>query len=279
VDVQQQEPWHVVAMPAPVPPPVPRARTTPRRLAVVATVSLAGSLALGGVVRAMLPEPASRDLAQGTVTEVPGGSYSFTSVHDDGSPVRWNPCEPIRYVTNLASAPPGALDDLAVALTQLSSATGIEFVSEGGTDERASSARDAYQPERYGRRWAPVLIAWDDLAATGLQHTAETVGVSTPIAVSRVGRPATYVSGQVVIATGHELAPGFGTGDARGAVLMHELAHTVGLGHTPDELQIMYDGRRPRPGAAQWGSGDQVGLRLLGRGAGCLRTPPPSRVG
>lgn len=246
---------------------------------VVVALSLVGSLALAGAVRAVLPEPGPTDLSRGLLVEVAGGSYSFASVHPDGSPVRWNPCEPIRYVTNLDAAPAGAREDLEGALAEVAAATGLRFVAEGSTTERAVRSREPFQPDRYGRRWAPMLVAWDDLAATGLDHTEETVGVGTPIAVSRGGGQATYVSAQVVLTTGRELEPGFDSGDAWGAVLMHELAHAVGLGHTPDDLQVMYDGAGPRRGVAAWGTGDLAGLRALGHDAGCLRTPHPSKVG
>ena len=41
-------------------------------------------------------------------------------------------------------------------------ATGLVFVNEGTTDEAWTKDREPYQPDRYGERWAPALIAWSD---------------------------------------------------------------------------------------------------------------------
>ena len=45
---------------------------------------------------------------------------------------------------------------------------------------------------------------------------------------------------------------GFGTGVSLGALILHELAHAVGLGHVDDPDQLMYPTltRRPMPGTA-----------------------------
>ena len=69
--------------------------------------------------------------------------------------MRFNPCEPIHYVVNAALAPPGAVDDLQEAIRRLEAATGLTFVNDGPTDERAEVSRPRAQPERYGPRWAP----------------------------------------------------------------------------------------------------------------------------
>ena len=281
MDTAPPEQWHVVAT---LPPqqPLPPARrqhgTTPRRLAVVAAASLVGSLALVGVIRAVAPPPGPQDVQRGGLVEIPGGSYSFASVHGDALPVRWNPCEPIRYVTNLSEAPATAETDLTEALQRVTAATGIRFISDGETDELPVRHRDAYQPDRYGDTWAPMLVAWSDLPSTGLDHTDETVGVGTPLAVSRGGSAPTYVSAQVALTTGRDLEPGFDSPGAWGAILMHEIAHVIGLGHSPEPAEVMFEGSPPPGGPVTWGRGDLEGLRLLGTEAGCLPTPRASDV-
>src|SRR6185436_2348212 len=46
------------------------------------------------------------------------------------------------------------------AVSRVSQATGLRFVYDGLTSEAPSRQRPSYQPERYGDRWAPILITW-----------------------------------------------------------------------------------------------------------------------
>jgi hypothetical protein len=91
-----------------------------------------------------------------------GGPHEFVQTQQDGiTPVGYDPCRPVAYVTRPGG--PSAGDQMvAEAIAMVSAATGLQFVDEGRTDEPPSDEREAYQPERYGERWAPVLIAWSD---------------------------------------------------------------------------------------------------------------------
>lgn len=64
-------------------------------------------------------------------------------------------------------------------------------------------------------------------------------------------------------------APGFGPGESRGVLLMHELGHAVGLGHTGDQREVMFPVVSSSSKAA-WGPGDTTGLALVGAKAGCI---------
>ena len=61
-------------------------------------------------------------------------------------------------------APAGGAELIATAIARISAATGLQFVDDGATREAPSADREAYEPELYGRRWAPVLIAWSTAA-------------------------------------------------------------------------------------------------------------------
>lgn len=50
------------------------------------------------------------------------------------------------------------------AIARTSAATGLVFVNEGTTDEVWAKDRDPYQPDRYGEKWAPAVIAWSNEA-------------------------------------------------------------------------------------------------------------------
>ena len=63
-------------------------------------------------------------------------------------------------MVNAALAPAGAGHLVENAIKTVSEATGIKFVNDGATTELPSQTRAPYQKERYGDRWAPLLIAW-----------------------------------------------------------------------------------------------------------------------
>lgn len=202
------------------------------------------------------------------------GSAGYRFLHvDDGTglPARFNPCEPVAYVVNPSGAPAGAVEDVHEAFRRASLASGIRFVYEGETDEGPNRS-SGYMPDRYGERWAPVLVVWG--ARTGLFETAggQAVGLASPETVTSTGRQDVIVSGVILLARdGPAVTPGFGAGRRWGNVALHEIGHVLGLDHVQDRGQVM----APHMGydTGQWGEGDLAGLAHLGRQAGCLRVP------
>jgi hypothetical protein len=216
-------------------------------------------------------------------------TYSFLQVKSDGcSPVRWNPCEPIHYVQNVTLAPSTGPADVRQAFAMLGAATGITFVDDGTTTE--SGRRAPYVPSLYPGRWAPILVGWIHFPNQGNDPSIQAVGAGSGI---RVGDQ--YVSGvlnlNVDAVTNKDtrtpvqggFGPQIGTGTGAigpegvtwGRIILHELAHVIGLGHTKDKGAIMYPesaDQTSRP--AEYKQPDLDGLRYLGKEAGCF-TPPP----
>jgi hypothetical protein len=193
------------------------------------------------------------------------GGYAFLMTHADASPVTWDPCRPVHYVVRPNGEPEGGDALLRWALTQISTATGLQFVYDGPINEAPSETRRGFDPQRYGDRWSPVLVAWSNPAewpplANGV------LGRAGPLPFGLTGRDnERFVSGQAVF-NGPELDLQLQTGNdnkAR-AVLLHELGHLVGLAHVSDPYQVMYNTNAyPLP---SYRGGDRRGLALLGTG-------------
>lgn len=248
---------------APFPPPPQTVPRRGRRRAVVIAVVVVALLSSASVVLSFSdPAPAR-------------GTFRFLRRTATGLPVRWNPCEPIHYATNLADAPAGALEDLQVAVRRVSRATGIEFSYDGETEVTLEFqySHGSFISTMEGGSWLPVLVTWlpDDEF-----HTWASQAGAVAFALPRPGSAELedqYVSGVVVVDAEAGLPAGFDYRYSDGLVLMHELGHLVGLAHVSDPNELMYTSQRlPGHAIEDWGPGDREGLRELGREAGCLRT-------
>ncbi len=163
-------------------------------------------------------------------------------------------------MVNAALAPPGSIADVHEAVRRVSAATGIAFVYEGTTDEEASIYRDVFQPDRYGDRWAPVLIAWvdpDDSDIPFERGDRVAAGVAVPV-IPPTRFEDVYVSGWVAINADDPNPPGFSFPGEQGPVILHELGHLMGLGHVQDgrgaHASLRRRGRRLRARATWRGS-------------------------
>jgi hypothetical protein len=261
---------------APLPPAPPRRRG---RLPGALLPSLLGLLLLLGaatVVQVERYRAQSYDpLTAVTTAAVAAAGWSPSYVDKNGRPARWDPCLPIHYVVQTQWMPTGGRDDLAAALARLSKASGLAFVDDGDTDELPSTTRAAYQPARYGKRWAPLLDGWvpADRTDLGLGHGVAGVTIAVAIPGPKGG---SIVTGQVALDADHRLPAGFGPGATEGEVFLHELAHAVGLGHVLDPTQVMYP--QTTNSESQYGAGDRAGLAALGRPAGCHPAPAPRQL-
>ena len=191
------------------------------------------------------------------------GEYRFLKETTTG-PVRWSSCRTIRVVVNDALRPLEAWDVVERGLAEVAAASGLTIEVVGRTDEKASDDRAAEQP-RYGIGWSPVLIAWttpeEDPGLVG-----DTVGLGGGGSMTESG-VTRYVTGQITLDApqiAQILARPDGDAEAK-AIVMHEMAHVLGLGHVDSAWEVMAEGNGP----TALGPGDLAGLRVAGTGP-CL---------
>lgn len=199
----------------------------------------------------------------------PTGEYRVALTDAGGTAVRWNPCQPIRYVVNLQGAPAFARAELSAAVAAIETASGLDLVDAGTTTERPGG-RALRNPSRYGAGFAPILISFASAAELPFgSPTASGWGQAVPIADPTTGRRQ-YVSGQVVLRPADGWTQGTTSANPLSLMLRHELGHVLGLGHVSATNEIM--GTGGNGSARTWGPGDLRGLRVVGRPAGCLTT-------
>jgi hypothetical protein len=232
---------------------------------VLAPLALAAVVWAGGLVHAWAEDglPAPRPLAPlGTPAAAPAGEggFAFLLPRPDGRPTAFDPCQPVHWVLRTAGEPPGGRAVVEQAFAEVSRATGLQFVFDGTTGEAPSPDRPRRQPERYGDRWAPVLVAWaTEAEAPELEGAQVGSGIAS---WADEGLPR-IVSGQLLLDREDLTTSDGRLGRLAAGTALHELAHVVGLGHVEDSEQLMHPLLLGREG---FGDGDLRGLHELGRG-------------
>lgn len=208
------------------------------------------------------PEPAlGRVAPMVPVTSV--GSYAFLHTDDAGVPVGYDPCREITYVTRPDGAPAGGETLVAEAIAEIAAATGLVFTSAGTTTEVPAVDRAIIQPERYGSGWAPVLVAWstqDELP----DLAGDVAGIGGSAAVPGADGEGEWLAAGRLVLDADDLGRMIQAGEpaAARAVIVHELAHVVGLDHVDDPRELMYPMTSSR---LDLGPGDRAGLALVGQ--------------
>jgi hypothetical protein len=195
-----------------------------------------------------------------------GYAFAHTQPYDSSRPVAFDPCRPVQWTVRRDGEIPGGDALLEDAVAEIGRLTGLVFERVADTDEGPVRDRATVQHERYGPGAAPVLVVWSNEDEWPVLS-----GLVAGVAGGHwldVGRPDSrrYVNGQLVL-DGPQLAETLdasANGPARvSAVLMHELAHVVGLDHVIDADQLMHPLHLD---LKRFGEGDRRGLRALGDG-------------
>jgi hypothetical protein len=250
------------------------ARTRPVALAVAVTMTLVvASVALvAPAVRGTSPADAGGRLFSLNRWTDPAGRSHL---------VRWDPCRTITVAVNTdraartAAGRVSALRDVRRALQRAADATGLSFRYVGTTHEVPTSSRSQSWAER--QRAADLVLAWvtpstsDLLSRAGSGYASGTGGWMWKAWSSGGAWQLAIGRGFVVVNAQQRGAyrPGFGSGRTRGALLLHEIGHALGLNHVGSTAEIMYPRLLDRR-TTSYKDGDRAGLRRLGRSAGCI---------
>jgi len=227
---------------------------------VMSAVLMQPGLLIGWMERTLNGAPAA--VAGDQAQAAPDSPYA--DVQRNGYPVTYSPCEKWVVSINTFSASPGYRPAVKAAIAEIRDLTGLKLVLGDDTDEVPTDDRAAYQPERYGDRPAPILIGWVDADPSFVSgHNGSNV------IVTEDGEQ-TYLSGMIRLNADGEL-----TEDELRAVLLHEMAHVVGLADSTDEGSIMYGDPR---GADGFSEEQRKALKVLGNGK-CIDPLAPQENG
>ncbi|MDP3894085.1 hypothetical protein [Nocardioides sp.] len=196
-------------------------------------------------------------LAAARQVEAGTGSYSFLMTQRGrDAPVAYDPCRTIEVVINPDGAPPNWLELVDTSIERTEEATGLVFDVLGTTDRRDFALTGV------GARRKPVLVGWatpDELPALA----GDVAGIAGSVAVEVHPGRLRYVTGTVTLDRNlfEKYADSADDQAFAQAIVDHEFAHLVGLGHVDDERELMNEDNL---GVTAYGPGDLEGLARLG---------------
>lgn len=230
----------------------------------------------------LLPRPAALPLGLAAITllatgltgcsdsdgeKAPLSASGFTQqLSDAGTPLRWEPCRPIHYVTNLTEAPyDTALADIQRAVSEVAKYSHLRFVYDGSVTQQLRSAYSESNNRAGTHDTAPLLIGFGTKESSDVLDGSDGLLGETEIASD----PDTELINSAVLvlnAADEEVEPGYGEGTRWGSVMLHEMAHAVGLDHVSNPGELMNP--ELTDDLVDFGPGDKKGLADAGSG-GC----------
>lgn len=179
-------------------------------------------------------------------------SYSFIGTSPDGTPARWDECVSIPWRVDWTRAPKNIrrsdfINDARSTFKKLRKATGLSFKYTRGSSTDREIVLD-FTKERLVRNKGVLAYASVHTGGDGIGQTR------IVRAVVRIDRSVRL--GQEALAGAKTWRP----------LLLHELGHAIGLGHTASQDQVMNEELQ---GYSSYQSGDLAALRAVGAQGVC----------
>jgi hypothetical protein len=206
------------------------------------------------------------------------GQFRFLSYDTEGNPTGFHsPCEPIRYEVNPANEPEGAREVLEAAIQSMRYYTGLQFEFVGETDELIQHNEPipvVNPPSTLLINYYPTEVLEALPKHEDYEHVENVAGWGGPRSYQDLnpGKQQYRALGGVMALDADYIAEDVSKGawgEPRGratfALMIHELAHVVGLDHVDSKSEIMYFDAKEDVWEFQ--GGDQEGLSIAGQGA------------
>ena len=181
-------------------------------------------------------------------------SYDFQFVSKSGEPGRWDPCVPIQWRLYKPGAPKGVLALLKKDFNKVSAITGLVFEYKG------YAPRSAVKAEQPG-----ITIAFMPRSSMLVVDGVPNASGSTSLSGVETASGRVVYTGATVTFLRSRFSPRRKV-SVWEPLILHELAHAVGLGHVEDATQTMYPYERSY---REFQPGDIAGLKRLGAAEGC----------
>jgi hypothetical protein len=182
------------------------------------------------------------------VSTTSGGDFDFLVDHIRSYPLRFDPCQPIRWVIDPTNEPAGARQLLFDAFDEAQQLSGLMFVFDGETDEPFEKPRDARNLDGGDELWKPVIVRYldsDQFNISAGKHLAvdSYEGLALPDYAHTTETPTRplIITGEIEF--NRDTTDKFtedGNVEELRWLFLHEIAHLIGLDHVDRPSSLLY---------------------------------------